>query len=550
MRLRRMLACALTFVPLAASASPYAVQAVYSSGDKPEAAVITIRNASVVPSAATLNGVPVRLSRIRLAVDRANLGAVALNAVPDFTVIVRHGMARQIVDVPRFTPAANGDKASFDVIPFDEKVLADAPTATFSVEVHGRYHADLLCAAEMQYRLRRNEARAPAAPVPPLFVGHALPNLAVFAEGKDAAKTKHEVLFSFCDEYRGVNWDAIAGDAKSKARWSFGRPFVTAKDLSDLHKEKLVELLKTSGLLKQFDRPEGEVRVAVDDPRNRDGADHRTAVYSPGEFSFVVARTASSVSVREHQEDGKYRAAEDEAVFSHTSLVSLDARDRNGQCAPVFSAPFAYRLARKEARKDADAKLADAFVAVTLDARENACVADVKVPLKDFLDQTVELTGSVRSDAGEELVVVRKAIKVAQVGFVYSVPVYTEIATAMKAKSSKDFEASSSTPVSWVFPLGGTPSTKSVAVSFAVRLTYAPRSLPALAKIISVYPHASLIFPVDGADTTGKLAVGAGASLVQFLNFAWAVRPRDDDQRAQHYFLVGVSLQDIAKIGR
>jgi len=117
-------------------------------------------------------------------------------------------------------------------------------------------------------------------------------------------------------------------------------------------------------------------------------------------------------------------------------------------------------------------------------------------------------------------------VRVANLGFITTFPIVSEITAAAKAKSPKDVESSSSIPISWVFSILGTKPTDSVAVTFSWKISYNWRAAPDFAKYFSVYPHVTLIAPTSqGTGNSTKLAVGLGTSVAQVFNFAWAVKP-------------------------
>ncbi|MBK8254239.1 MAG: hypothetical protein IPK82_16420 [Polyangiaceae bacterium] len=179
------------------------------------------------------------------------------------------------------------------------------------------------------------------------------------------------------------------------------------------------------------------------------------------------------------------------------------------------------------------------------------------VALRDFLYKKIQVRTHFQLGK-EELTIRTDQTQVENFGLVHSFPVITEVWTLAGDPSkvnARDLEAQSSIPVAWAFNTSANDG-KHGAVMLPYMIGYNPRWAPRLANYVRIFPHLSLILPLDNTAVGGatanstnavgtpQLALGAGINLATMFSFAWGTTV----DTGAHYFFVGVGINDLGRL--
>jgi hypothetical protein len=172
----------------------------------------------------------------------------------------------------------------------------------------------------------------------------------------------------------------------------------------------------------------------------------------------------------------------------------------------------------------------------------------LQVDLAEYVGQEITFRVVYKTQSGEYLEIGNKTARVENIGIITTFPAVTEIVTAISKspKSASDIGIQSSIPLSWAINLkkGGVAQ---AAVTFPWMIGFNTRTLPRLAEIIKIFPHVSVIFPVENSGDDTAVALGGGVALANAFTFAIGTTVKKD---TTPYILVGVSVPDIAKVWR
>jgi hypothetical protein len=528
-----------------ALARPFEVQAVYSVDSVAGAFTPALTESGRVPTdglrpRADGSLAAATIQNLRLHLDRSNLGGIALGAMEQFTIVVTPGAGakEQVIQVTE--EELKSGKVDFTILPVDDSLFVNgAADLQVTIRIRAEPSSKLLCAAERFVRAKLGEERKERNP---LFLGDYETPERKALYTKDPQGRKTEILFTFCAK-DNVNW--IAANTRGSAS-ALGVQTEHDAEVKDEHKRRLFGMLLEDAPIQGLNV--GEKLEVTLNPASKDATDtqQHTRVVVETKLTAWLLRTEGVVIVESLEPDAPGRF-----IDQNSRLAVIARSGRDGICSSwLFQRPFSMRVARLESAKGGSGPRA-AFE-TTLEQAVNGkggCLAEAPLDLRSVLGDTIVARYVHSFSPGQELIVSERTFTVRQIGWSATFPVFSEIVSATRAKSAKDFDATSSIPISWVFGLYNAPK-GGVAVTFPVRLSYSPRDYPDLGKWLGAYAHASFIFPLEGESSSGKLAAGVGVSLFQFLNIAWAVKPGDSAGRAESYLLVGASITDIGKLAQ
>ncbi len=139
-------------------------------------------------------------------------------------------------------------------------------------------------------------------------------------------------------------------------------------------------------------------------------------------------------------------------------------------------------------------------------------------------------------------------VRVRNIGTISTFPAYTDVVSAVtkKSRNPADISTQSSIPISWGINLSHGEYAH-IAVTFPWMIGWNTYRNPELADTIKIFPHVTLIFPLesDTAANGPRVAFGAGLALANAFTFSGAVTVQDQPQA---FLLVGISATDLAKV--
>lgn len=548
--------------PAPSDFGPVSLRARYRLGATgPAGATLTLAERDTIPRVARTSteagADDVRLLDVALHLNEARLNGLAAGTVERFRILTYLGArgGRQLDS--REIPLDQLAKEDQSILPVTDDLGVGLPTIPLTVVIRAELSKELLCAFESSLRLTKGTPRAAfrsAAGTAPTLNALSKPGgvapadlpakvLAVPGPAGDPV----ELLFSFCGSGQ-VDWERAAREPL----FALGDGALTGHALSDLHKKRLVDLLRKEKLLSPFEHGGLAIHTERPDPADReDRAHERTRVFVESTMSFSVVPTPHpflfSESGPSAPADGG-KGLQDERLMDQRSRVEV--REASG--CPDWGAPLTFRVRR----------LSDGSAPQLAKLGGAGCEGLLDVDMKRYLGDAVEVTAvyefpADRFDPPARRTVVLAAasgVQVANLGLITTFPIVSELISAANAKSTKDITSTSSIPISWVFGLAGNRPGDTVAVTFPWKLSYNSRRVSDLARYFAVYPHVSVLFPLATGDSSAsrpggaKLAVGLGVSVAQVFDFAWAVRPGAAASVPAHYLLVGVSIPDIVKL--
>lgn len=181
------------------------------------------------------------------------------------------------------------------------------------------------------------------------------------------------------------------------------------------------------------------------------------------------------------------------------------------------------------------------------------------VSLRDFLYKPIKINTRFKLGA-DELTIRTDETAVEDLGFVASFPLVSEVLTLAKGTSSVspgDTAIKGSIPLSWAYNASGDDG-RHAAITLPWLIGYNPRWAPRLADTVRLFPHMSLVLPLDptatggttrdsiAAQGTAQLVVGGGALLVNTFSVAWGMAT----DTGAHYTLIGLNVPGIVDIFR
>jgi hypothetical protein len=378
-----------------------------------------------------------------------------------------------------------------------------------------------------------------------LLLQHALTN-----ESKPPkAGVQQPILYSFCSKINDQLDPTILAQASGRTFPLASTPApvapASAKEIDEAAEREYARLgeymrdeLRGSGL--------GDVRFALDNKTSASGDRYvpNIFLYSQWTVSFVKD-PGSLLQVYEHAGTGEPRETLSGLVLDQASTVTLKSRpatDGRSFCTAIprgCATLFAKQLAVYVEHIDDNDKVVRAKVELdTLAPAEWVVNYDFRARLKSSVDIVI-----VALMANKEVEIKRiKGVRVENLGLVLSFPVISEIVGQIQKhpKLVKDIELQSSIPTSIAVDLkGGSPMP---AVTFPWMIGFNPRGVPRLADTIRVFPHLSLLFPLDAAP---RPATGVGVQVANAFSFS-AAFPLSGSSTT--YLMLGVSIPDLAKM--
>jgi hypothetical protein len=273
-------------------------------------------------------------------------------------------------------------------------------------------------------------------------------------------------------------------------------------------------------------------------------SDERMNVYASFIHHFWLLRNWGSIKFFEVPENREWEKYVDKnAAVSIRSPSTTDSvcGTRGPDCSAVLGAlvvKLRLQSGSKETVEDEKAVAGDGILSVPL-------------AMSKHLGETamVELRLPIGED-DDELVVARSNVaSVEEIGWITTIPVFTDIQTALSkdAKKLSDIDVQSSIPVSWAINLSAGEAAHA-ALTFPFVVGVNTRNSPRAADVLKLFAHVSLIMPLenDAKIQRARAAMGAGAMLFNAFTFSWGVTI----DAPQHFLLVGVSVPDLTKAAK
>ena len=531
-------------------APPYELVAVYEVGDKTRE--VRVRDQTILLD----EGSEPRIKRILLRLRRASFAGAAVGVYANFAATVNVD-GRKLRDV-KIEADAIGDVTDMTLLDWDSSLLKGQRQASIVIKVHANLHDDFLCAMEHLYRTeeggkitanvldqllcaaRKQESSPESSPVACtpgiktfMLTRTAKPSVPAAPSGvykrwwerplSPITVDDTEIVYSFCG--KSIDWkhDDVPNP------WAVPDEQVEAK-----HREALATTLINSKILKRFTTLHTAVEFASAEGETKKDLMVRDQI----SFSILDAGQLFEVT-----EENRTVGPGEVTLMDSGSRVAIrvDPKAAVG-CPSLKDVKLAFRLRKKDG----------APVGVGGNFREK-CKVVLNAKLADYLDHEVTLTVAYAlpeppsGTTGDklELIVWETSFEVRNLGWVWSAPVVSEIVTAAKKRSKDDLKALSSMPLS--VAIGG--GKERAAITFPFKLGYNPASAPQLERVISGFAHLSVLFdPADDETLDNTVfAAGAGVDLFETFYFSWGVELGSPHS---HLFLVGVSIPDIADLGK
>jgi hypothetical protein len=500
----------------AVSAAPYELVAVYTgrNADQTERTIeVKITNDAILPNRA--NGLD--LDSVVIRFDRAGLGSITPGTFRNFAVATQYGSVASAVSVPS---AELNPSASRALVKWRD-VHDPQRTTHFDIAIHGKFSPAFLCSQELYMREIAGQRNAcsgtvkqPGCAKDTYFEKPAArPDRSLFVDGA-------EVLFTFCgsddpDESGSVKWDLVQKDGM------LGQADSAAK-LKALHKQRLHHLLMQKNVLTKF------VNQYADLKSGPDAAGLPDNLFVEEDVKFSV-RLMGELFVLDESDNRTPQRVGEVVDQRSTLIVSADGRGV-GDCPNLSSFKYVFAFTG-----DGDKATVDELSPRFLDG----CKSALGVDLTKYLDKRVTLRILQKMDAAQELVLVERQFTVASLGFQWTIPIVSEVITALNATSPRDLTASSSLPLG--IAIGRNHNR--LALVFPFRASWNSRSFTNLSRYFALFGHLTVLADPDG-DSRTELAVGAGVAAFQFFHFGWAISLADNHR---NYFLVSIDIRDISK---
>ena len=431
----------------------------------------------------------------------------------------------------------------------DAALTQEAKFEQVVIQVQAKFNAGFLCAHELQLRAGKGPIKfltppkapaggTPAAPAKPApspppdapkgdkvpvhqdasWAAKAIVQAVVSEQGLVTAEGT-PILYSFCHGIsKVIDYAALAADLRDPVNAS--RP-KTAKALHDFEKKLLMEYMKkTLGAGTAL----GEIQIDEDG----DKIDSETTYAHRAIHVGFVNNVASQLEITENGRTERFA----DGVVHQGSTIRVVPRTN----ATVYTK----MLEKMKAYVDYD------------DPEKNHVHARVdfgkdwsfKRDLHDLLNRKVTFTLSYPIGQKETVVAIVGPVYVRNLGIVTSVPVVSEVVTAITKKDSKlaDLAGQSSIPLSIAVPWNGDAAR--AAVTFPWMFSYNSEKLPTLADYFSVFVGVSAIAPVSSE--AGKIEAGFGGGLSFFRALAFSVATTVGDH-PRGFVLIGLSVPDLVK---
>lgn len=497
-------------------AAPYELVAVYAgkNADQTERTIeVKVTNSSLLPNRA--NGLD--LDSVVIRFDRAGLGSITPGTFRNFAVATQYQSVTSAVSVPssELNPGASRTLVKWRDVHDPQR------TTYFDVAIHGKFSPAFLCSQELYLREiagQRNACngktkQSGCAKDDYFEKPAARPDRSLFVDGA-------EVLFTFCgpgepDESGSVKWDLVQKDGL------LGRTDSVAK-LRTLHKQRLQQLLIQKNVLTKF------VNQYADLKNGPDAAGLPDNLFVEEDVKFSV-RLVGELFVLNESDNRTPRVVGEVVDQRSTLVVSADGRGV-GDCPNLVGFKYVFAFSG-----DGDKTTVDELSPRFLDG----CKSALNVDLTKYLDKHVTLRIIQKVDAAQELVLVETQFTVASLGFQWTIPIVSEVITALNTTSPRDLTASSSLPLG--IAIGRNHNR--LALSFPFRASWNTRSFTNLARYFALFGHLTVLADPDGNSDT-ELAVGAGVAAFQFFHFGWAISLADNHR---NYFLLSIDIRDVSK---
>jgi hypothetical protein len=511
-----MLGLAIVEPVASVHAAPYEIVAVYTgkNADQTERKIeVKVTNGTILPNRA--NGLDLDTVAVRF--DRTGLGSITPGTFRNFAVATSYRDVTTAVSVPS---AELNPSASRTLVKWRD-VHDPARTTYFDVTIHGKFSPSFLCSQELYLREITGQRNAcngttkqPGCAKDGYFEKPATrPDRSLFVDGA-------EVLFTFCgaddpDESGSVKWDLVQKDG------GLGRTDTGAK-LKALHKQRLHQLLMQKNVLTKF------VNQYADLKSGPDAAGLPNNLFVEEDVKFSV-RLVGELFVLAESDNRTPRPVGEVVDQRSTLVISADGRGV-GDCPNL--AEFKYVFAFTG---DGDKATVDELSPRFLDG----CKSVLNVDLTKYLDKRVTVRVIQKTNATQELVLVETQFTVASLGFQWTIPIVSEVITALNATSPRDLTASSSLPLG--IAIGRNRSR--LALSFPFRASWNTRSFTNLSRYFALFGHLTVLADPDG-DSNTELAVGAGVAAFQFFHFGWAISLGANHR---NYLLLSIDIRDVSK---
>lgn len=551
-----------------ASASPYVFEARYApKGTDQKAVVYPLERADVVPSDVASHSFDGIFFRTRS--DDASKEALA--NLRNFVFRIRHVDDSHLDASHGSFNALDPDAAKGAIVVSPQK-LVNGSVHVIDIEVRAKPSAAYLCSQEIEVRhalnmqdkdwdktvwvnvldqVKQEEAKespAPAAkPAPvkkvaaPATKTIEAPNLTPKQLDMLALLVAHAikdddvgtVLYSFCStkESNLIDWEAVGKAMK---------PQKEAKVAKELHKYAIVKLL-----LPHLKKVHGE-----DAAYGKDTPEANENIYFHYDQTVsIMHNLASKLWLAESGERGGLGKVVDQASSIRVGLKGDSCKAMGALCPDKIMGHLTFDVESPDTNGNQVKKITkllpdgDAF--------------KLDVALRDLLYKGIKINTRFKLGA-DELAIRTDQTTVETLGLVSSFPLVSEVLTLAKGRTSvsgRDTDIKSSIPLSWAYNASGDDG-RHAAITLPWLIGYNPRSAPRLADTVRLFPHMSLVFPLDkaasggatrdsaAAEGTPQLVVGGGALLVNTFSLAWGMAV---DTGAQ-YTLIGLNVPGLVEI--
>ena len=515
-----------------ATAAPYETVAIYakttSSQTRKEITIEDVAQSSddnvVLPAEFTdADGSAYRLNSIEERLDVTGVDKQFFRPYLDVSVTAKAN--GQVVRNPELL---NTDKsiASWTLTELNAWSSNQNPVVTVSIDIKASYSTEYLCGLEEIYR-EANGKPLSAGYTHDGFAGKIYRDSTLIPTKFIEDKAGRPILFSFCDlkahnDIDSVRWESVLTEVAAHPDLALNSGSTDSAQLREAHKNALIHLLLGNPLPNDVEL----TRVAAaGKPTNLVIHDH---------VNFSIANVATLPLMESSSNEVRPVANN----IDQGSALRLDLSPYGPACGSLLSSPYSIAVIGTDEK--------DNPVVMKAPLTGAACAPTLNFKWSDYLGKklTVEWSYELPGEGGTVLIARSNEFTVRQFGIISTIPVYTEIASAIKAKSANDLTLTSSIPISWAVRISKPTSASFSAVTFPWKLSYNPRCAPDLAKYVAIYPHITVIFPTDNsAGTSTTYALGVGVSLAQVFNFAYGYSPPNQAS----FLFIGLSVPDLLK---
>jgi hypothetical protein len=369
----------------------------------------------------------------------------------------------------------------------------------------------------------------------------------VLLKGEEAGPL---LLYSFCklQPAQLVDYKQLINSSEEQKKiYIFGQDKVDtdADLLSARYKQELSALVASQ--INEFFPPFAQAQVDKQEAGSKDALINVKTVHS----FRIVKRFATHLYLEEAGGTVKMPGNPNESAANKVESIDHDSKLvvslNDGLCTELsddkllMAAPWKLQLEVPDNKDSSKTKNID----VELDHRQ-PCSHVLSVNWKEYLDKDVTLRVLYHAHGEEDILLFQERFHVYNLGLITTVPVISEITSALQGDSPRDIEATSSIPVSWALPVRKNRKA-SVAVTFPFTVSLNTREMPNLAEYVALAPSISVIAggPEDeegeNEDDVLRLGIGIGVNVARAFHFGYAWTPEDGGR----YILLGVSVPEL-----